>query len=80
MNLLWTEQNRPECANLFNLVTKRKKHVSRNAISFWVKLVINCAYGSATDEDCWFVKVKTHEVKKISTPPSSEGTEQFSKY
>ena len=45
-----TEQCRPACANLFVSATK-KKWVSQNTISFWIRSVINHTCRSATDED-----------------------------
>ena len=65
--LAWKEQYHPACTAFLSQMTKRKKQVSRKIISFWITSVINHAYGSVTDEDCRVVKVKVHEVWKIST-------------
>ena len=46
---------------------QRKKRVSYNTHSFWLRSVINHAYTSASDEDCRARWVKAHEVWRIAT-------------
>ena len=45
----------------------RKKRVSRNIISFCLQSVISLAYASASEEDCWSLRVRAHEDRKIAT-------------
>ena len=54
-------------ANFFVSAIKRKKRVSWNTISFWNRLVIIQAYGSATNDDCRALKVNAYEVWKVGT-------------
>ena len=61
------EQFRPECSALFFLITKRKKRVSQNTISFFIRSVISHADQSATGEDCRAVTIKAHKIWKIGT-------------
>ena len=61
-----TEQYCPACPNLSVAVCKRKKWVSRNAISFWIGSVIS-HYKSASEADCNAVKAKARKVLEISS-------------
>ena len=55
------------CVNLYVSTTRRKKPVSQDTIYFWIRWVVNYAYGSFTNADCNTAKVKDYEVQKIDT-------------
>jgi len=44
-----------------------KKQITKNTISYWIKLVINRAYENSQERDLEQVKVKAHEVRAIAT-------------
>ena len=46
---------------------RRKKRVSCNTISFCLHSVISLAHASASEEDCWSLRVRAHEVRKVAT-------------
>ena len=62
------EQYRPGIEGLFVSTGRRKKWVSRNTISFWLRLVITLAHECASEEDCRSLRVRAHEVRKEVTP------------
>ena len=45
----------------------RKKRVSHNTISFWLRSVISFAYSSVSKEDCCYLRVRAREVRKVVT-------------
>ena len=79
---------------IFVLITRRKKAVSWNSISIWIRSVINFVYtsatdaycdavrvsGSSTDAYCDAVTVKTHEPWKLETALLLRRTVQSSKF
>ena len=64
--LIRTEQDRPGIEGPFISTGWRKKRVSGNPISFWLRSVITLAHVSASEEDCRSLKVRTHEVRKVA--------------
>ena len=62
-----TEQDRPGIEGFFISMGMRKKQVSRNTFSFWLRSVISFAHASALEEDCRSLRVRAHEVRKVAT-------------
>ena len=62
-----TEQYHPGIEGLFISTGWRKKRVSRNTISFWLRSVICMAHATASKEDCRLLRVWAHEIRKIVT-------------
>ena len=48
---LHTEKYRLEVSNLFVSMSKRKKQVSQNTVSLWIRSVISLTHESASEED-----------------------------
>ena len=61
------EQYHPGIECLFISAGWRKKRVSRNTISFWLRSVISMTHASPSEEDCRSLRVRTHEVRKVAT-------------
>ena len=62
-----TEQYRPGIEYLFISMGGRKKRVSCNTISFWLRSVISMAHIFALEEDCRSLRVRAYEVRKVAT-------------
>ena len=60
-----TEQYRPGIEGLFISTGRRKRRVSRNTISFWLRSVISMAHTSVSEEDCCSLRIRAHEVRKV---------------
>ena len=57
----------PGIEGSFISMSRRKKWVSRNTISFWLCSVITLTHASALEEDCRYLRVRAHEIRKVVT-------------
>ena len=62
-----TEQYRTGIEGLFVSAGCRKKRMSHNMISFWLRSVISLTHASASEEDCHSLRVGVHEVRVVET-------------
>ena len=65
--LACTEQYCLGIEGLFISMGWRKKWLSWNNISFWLCSVITLAHASTSEEDCQSLRVRAHEVRKVTT-------------
>ena len=64
-----TAAARPACNRLFvsSVATFKHKAISKNTISYWIRLVIKNAYNNVPKEDLRLWKVSAHEVRALAT-------------
>ena len=60
------DQYCPGIEGLFISTGWRKKRVSCNTISFWLRSVISMAHASASEEVCRSLRVRAHEIRKTA--------------
>ena len=60
-----TKQYYPDIEGLFIFAGMRKKRVSQNTISFWLRSIISFAHSSTLEEDCHSLRVRAHEIRKV---------------
>ena len=58
---------RPGMEGLFVSAGRRKKRVFHSMIFFWLRSVISMARASASVEDCRSLRVRAHEVRKVTS-------------
>ena len=62
-----TSDSRPKHPRLFISSQRKRKDISKNTVSYWIRSVIKRAYNSASEEDKKLWKISTHEVRALST-------------